>query len=131
DLQARIARCQNADHAARAQGMPAMFEHAAAAASGKGRASRQCRQLTGITVGNLPRAFAVGELVPFPNRIGGHQAAKSEKSKRALTLQRNLSPLSSSSAKPAGAVSRRASRKWEPLVPSPSPSTAATFDQSS
>ena len=34
-------------------------------------------------------------------------------------------------AKPADAVSRRASRKWEPLVPSPSPSTAATFDQSS
>src|SRR5690606_21951185 len=127
----RIARRQNSDHATGAQGVPTMFEHAAAAAPGKGRASRQCRQPTGMAVENLPFALAIGELVPFPNRIGGHQAANSEKSKLALTLQRSLSPPSSSSAKPAGAVSRRASRKWEPLVPSPSPSTAATFDQSS
>lgn len=131
DFQAHLARSQYADHATRPQGMAAMFQHAAAAASGKGRAGRQGYQPVGMPLRDLVLALAVDDLVPLADSIGGHHAAKSEKSKLAFTLQRSLSPPSSSFAKPGGAVSLRASRKCEAFVPSASPSTAATFDQSS
>lgn len=54
-LQARIARSQNSDHAAGAQGMSAMFEHPAAAAASKDRTRRQARQPVGMVSRDPPR----------------------------------------------------------------------------
>src|SRR5690606_12501995 len=98
----------------------------AAAASGEGRAGRQPRQAVGMVHRDLTLCLAISELFPLTNRVGGHQAAKSEKSKLVFTLQRRLSPPRSSSAKPAGAANRLDSMKREPSAPSPSQSTAAT-----
>src|SRR3546814_12467178 len=67
-----------------------MFENAASAAPGKDRAGGQACELVGVAEQDLSLAFAMGDLVPFTNRIGRHQAANSEKSNRALTLQRRF-----------------------------------------
>src|SRR3546814_18564239 len=103
NLHAHLAVCQDPDLDACAQGISAMFENAASAAPGKDRAGGQACELVGVAEQDLSLAFAMGDLVPFTNRIGRHQSANSEKSNRALTLQRSFSPFCSSSPRLASA----------------------------
>ena len=77
---------------------------------------------------------AVFDGFPFQHGAPDHPATNSSYEKASRTLQRKRAFVSSSCPMPSGGTSRRRSMKWPPLLPSPStpsPNTAATFDQSS